>query len=174
MILPIGIRSLPVRSKKNNFRKGFTLIELALVAVLMLVIVGIAAPSIKRTLSGFVTNNAALDISKLISYAQERAIIERRYYKVRFDPAAGQYRLSASDESGDKLVYRDVPGKFGKVFSLPQGLSIKRSEDEITLYPDGTCDEFSFTVADRYGSAYLVRIKGFGTSFDMREVGIEK
>jgi prepilin-type N-terminal cleavage/methylation domain-containing protein len=157
-----------------GFRKGFTLIELALVAVLMLVIVGLSAPSFKRTLSGFAAHNTALGISKLISYAQERAIIERRYYKVRFDPAIGQYRISASDESDDKLIYRDVPGKLGKVFSLPQGLSIRCPADEITLYPDGTCDEFSFTVADRYGSGYLVRIKGFGTSFDMQEVGSEK
>jgi len=140
----------------------------------MLLIVGLSAPSFKRTLSGFAAHNAALGIAKLISYAQEKAIIERRYYKVRFDPAAGRYRLSVSDESDDKLIYKNVQGKFGKVFPLPQGMSITCSADEITLYPDGTCDEFSFTVADRYGTGYLARIKGFGTSFDMREVGIEK
>lgn len=153
-----------------RFRKGFTLIELALVAALMLVIIGLSAPSIKRTLSGFAAKNAALNISKLISYAQERAIIERRYYKVRFYPVSGQYRLFASSESAGRVVYGEVTEKFGGVFFLPQGISITCSAAEITLYPNGTCDEFSFTVVDRYGSGYQAKIKGFGTSFDMREI----
>lgn len=157
-----------------RFKKGFTLIEVMLVTVLMLVMAGLSAPLMKRALSGLAVNNAALDISKLISYAQERAIIEQRNYKAKFYPVSGQYRLFVSEDPAGRSAYREIPGKFGRIFSLPQGLSISCSAQDMALYPDGTCDEFSFTVADRYGSGYLVRIKGFGTSFDMREIKVEK
>lgn len=156
-----------------GFRKGFTLIELALVAALMAVIIGLSAPLFKEAISNLSANNAALTISKLINYAQERAIIERRYYRIRFYPG-GRYRLSASDESDDVTVYKNIPGKFGRIFSLPRELSIACSAEEMTLYPDGTCDEFWFSVVGRYGRGYLVSIRGFGTNFDMREIGIEK
>jgi len=142
--------------------------------VLILVVVGLAAPSFKNTLTALVVKDAALSIAKLASYAQERAIVERKYYKISFDFKKGLYQLFSSDESGEKSIYGNVSGRFGRQFSIPPGVFITGSAPEIVLYPNGACDELTFNVVDRAGNGYAVTIKGFGTRFDMREVAGEK
>jgi prepilin-type N-terminal cleavage/methylation domain-containing protein len=163
-----------VFTKPLQAMPGFTMVELIFVMVLILVVAGFSTPLLKKTLSGLMVKNTALNISKIINYGQERAIVEQRYYRLRFNSSGRTYRLSAFEEHADRLINRDIPGKFGRVFSLSQGLSVIRSADEIIMYPNGMCDEFSFIVKDSRGTGYLVKVKGFGTSFDMREVTDEK
>lgn len=158
------------KSSAGRSYSGFTLIELALVAVLILVMVGLAAPSFRNTFSGLAVKDTALSISKLISYAQERAVIERKYYKVSFDYKNGLYQLFSSDGLAEKPVYANVPGRLGRQFSVPTGVFITGSAGEIAAYPSGMCDEFIFNVVGRDGDGYTVTIKGVGTRFDMREV----
>ena len=51
----------------NRRRAGFTLIELALVAILLLTVVGLSIPVLKKTFIGLYAQDTSFNISKLIS-----------------------------------------------------------------------------------------------------------
>ena len=172
--------------RKRGFLTGFTLIELTLVTVIILALVGLSIPLFKKTFLDLSAKDAAFNISKLVSYAQEKAVIDRKNYKVIFDFNRRQYQLSESAQSADGLVYRKGQGRFGKVFALPQGLffydpktDITQKKDEeykkqVIFYPDGHCDELLLNIVDKRGNGYSITLKGFGSLARVKEVTREQ
>ena len=164
-------------------RSAFTLIELTLVTVIILALVGLSVPLFKRTFLDLSAKDATFNISKLVSYAQEKAIIDRKNYKVIFNFNRRQYQLSESGQSANgPVVYRNVQGRFGKVFVLPQGLSFydpntgitEKTDEEykkqVIFYPDGHCDGLLLDIIDNRGNGYSVTLKGFGSLARIKEV----
>ena len=167
-------------------RAGFTLIELTLVAVIILALVGLSVPLFRKTFSDLSAKDAAFTISKLISYAQEKSVIDRENYKMTFNFTANQYQLFESKQAADKFIYTKVNNRFGRVFTLPQGLSFKdplgeqaHQKDEeykkdIVFYLDGHCDSLVIEILDKSGFGYKVTSKGFGSLVEIKEVAGEE
>ncbi len=166
--------------------RAFTLIELTLVTVIILALVGLSVPLFKRTFSDLSAKDTAFNISKLVSYAQEKSIIGRKNHKIIFDLNRRQYQLFESSQSADALIYTKMKDRFGKIFALPQGLSFYDSKNDITekigeeykkqvvFYPDGHCDELLIDVVDRSGAGYSITVKGFGSLPRIKEVNYGK
>jgi len=161
---------------------GFTLIELTLVTVIILALAGLSIPLFKKTFSDLSAKNAAFNISKLSSYAQEKAILDRKNYKAIFDFNKRSYQILEGIPTADALVYRKIKGRFGNAFTLPQGLhfydlkagAVKETSEEykkaVVFYPDGHCDELLIAVVDNSKKGYSVSIKGFGSLAQIKEV----
>lgn len=161
---------------------AFTLIELTLVTVIILVLVGLSIPLFRNTFSALSAKDAAFNISKLANYAQEKAIIDKNSYSIIFDFNRRQYQLFGLKRSGEKLSYAQVPGRFGRAFSLPQGIYFYDPKSDVTLqpgeeykkqalfYPDGRSDELSIDIIDRKGNGYSITLKGFGSPAQIKEV----
>ncbi|MFA6321276.1 MAG: hypothetical protein WCY36_05400 [Candidatus Omnitrophota bacterium] len=177
MILRCG-----VNKASHTERKAFTLIELTLVTVIILALVGLSIPLFKNTFSDLSAKNTAFNISKLASYAQEKAIINRKNYKVIFDFNKRTYQLFESNQTQDGIIYVKEKGRFGKSFDMPLGLSFydpsadlgKNTAEEykkqIVFYPDGHCDHMLIGIIDKRGMGYTVTLKGFGSLSQIKEV----
>jgi len=154
--------------------QGFTLIELTLVVLLVLVIAGLSTPLFKKTLSDLSARNTSFSICKLINYAQEMAVLERVNYRIAFDFKKGGYQLlEVAAPVKNKPVYKKVTGRFGKLFALPQGLSLSGTKPCVIFYPDGHCDDVNVNVMTKLGG-YSVTVKGFGNNVQVKEFKIER
>ena len=163
-------------------RAAFTLIELTLVAVIILALIGLSVPLFRKTFSDLAAKDAAFSISKLINYAQERSIIDRKNYRLTFSFTANRYQLTASQQSADKLTYEKTKDKFGRVFTLPQGLSFKDPSGReapqqgeecvklVTFYPDGHCDGLAIEILAKNGAGYKITARAFGSRVEIKEV----
>ena len=101
---------------------GFTLIELTLVTVIILALLGLSIPLFRKTFLDLSAKDTAFNISKLVTYAQEKAVIDRKNYKIIFNFNQRNYQLLESSRTEDAIVYKKVQKRFGKIFTLPQGL----------------------------------------------------
>lgn len=113
--------------------KGFTLIELLIVSVIILALVFFSTPLFRRSFVNLELKETVSNISKFITLVQQRSIIDRKTYKIFFDFDKNTYQLL---EEGNNIV----PGRFGKIFYIPQDIEIDGSSKEIFFYPDGHCD----------------------------------
>jgi len=167
-------------------RSGFTLIELTLVTVIILTLVGLSVPLFRKTFADLTAKDTTFNISKLISYAQERAVVDRKNFKITFNFTSGYYQLLESQTSEGKILYKQIRGRFGKAFNLPQGLSFKdkdsenaqaRKEEykkETVFYPDGRSDPIAIDMLDKNMAGYRITSKGFGTPVGIKEVKDER
>ncbi len=165
--------------------RAFTLIELTLVTVIILALVGLSIPIFRNTFSDLSAKDAAFNISKIVSYAQEKAIMSGKNYKVAFNYNRRIYQLVESVRSNEGITYIREKSRFGKPIELPAGLSfydpktgLTNSPDEelvkqVMFYPDGHCDELSIGVVDKRGNGYIVELKGFGSLPRIKEVKSE-
>jgi len=79
LISPIG------RRPEHNNSKGFTLIEVTIVLALIMILIGIASPSLKRVTETSKLKSTARMIRSLLAYAKDVAITEGTDYLVVFD-----------------------------------------------------------------------------------------
>lgn len=149
-------------------RSAYTLIELALVALLIMTVVGLSMPMLKKTFIGLYAQDTSFNISKLANYAQEMAVLERANYKVSFNFQDGKYQLFAMDASTTPPSYKKAGGRFGRAYSVDRALKIAGAKKDVVFYPDGHCDEFSVKVFSGSGG-YIVHAKRFGNAVEVKE-----
>lgn len=149
MILQICLKKKKVQAKLARSDSSFTLIELLIVATIIAGLIFFSTPLFRKQFSNLELKDTALRISRLINFAQERAIMDRCVYKISFDFDKKTYRLFAVTAEGEAL--RDVPlkDKFGRTFSLPQNIEIEGEKNEILFHPDGRCDVIELKLTNK-------------------------
>lgn len=153
-------------------QNAFTLIELTLVTIILLTLVGLSIPLFKRTFSDLSAKNTAFNISKLINYAQESAVIARKNFKLVFNLEKGSYQLFEVDASVNPPLLKKIRSRYGRLFSLPKELKFSGNRKEFVFYPDGHCDEIKINVLAK-NRGYCVSVKRFGNMVGIQEVIIE-
>ena len=134
------------------------------------ILIGLSTPIFRGTFSDLTLKDSSYNISQSMNYGQEKAIIERRNYKMTFDFQNGRYRLLAIDESMEPSAYKRIEGRFGRAFTLPRGVSFRGPKNEVAFYPDGHSDEGYIDVLNAKGAGYRMVIKGFGSRIEMKEI----
>jgi prepilin-type N-terminal cleavage/methylation domain-containing protein len=175
MILRAGRK----RRRRSN-RSGFTLIELALVAAIILSLIALSTPLFRKTISYLALQEASFNISKLINYAQERAVIDNdKNYKIALYVKNGQYRFLEfyTDADTKKAVERPLSGRFGKLYRLPRGVTfippdteLKKERTDLFFYPDGHCSKATIDLFNAQGGHYQILTKGFGGLVEVKEI----
>src|SRR5688572_10040470 len=98
--------------------RGFTLIELCLVLVLLATMLAIAMPA----LSGFWTRSRSRDTATqllaLTQYARSRAAAEVRLFRLNFDLNDNSYWVTARDPATN--AFAELGTDMGRRFSLPE------------------------------------------------------
>lgn len=120
-------------------RKAFTLIELLIVSVIILTLISFSTPLFRKSFIDLELKEAVSNISKLMGLAQQRAIIERRGYRLLFDFEGRSYRLSKVEGEGQNIKFIDLADRFGRLFKIPESVDLKGNTKEIIFYPDGSC-----------------------------------
>ena len=132
---------LPTGEPKQN--KGFTLLEILLVVVVIGVILSLAAPNFSKGYSRFQINKTADDLLSLSRWAQAMAIGQERVYALTFSNdhrSYGLVRAKIITKPNDQDGFEPVNGSLGKMHSIPDSLQLDSHEDQIKFYPDGTID----------------------------------
>lgn len=170
MILQIGRR-------KNNrprifLQDAYTLLELILVTLLLITMISISAPILKKTYEGLLLRYSADTLGRVVNFAQQRAILEERSVKLVFDFDNRTYWLmqevafdggqtEGENESQKKVKgFVRLTGWLKKRFFVPGSISMEGDKRQIIFYPDGHSDKAQITFKNKLGKVRVVFITG--------------
>jgi prepilin-type N-terminal cleavage/methylation domain-containing protein len=147
---------------------GFTLLELIVVLGLVGVLLGLAAPSLKRFFASRQTADAAAQILALTQLAGSRAAAQGTVYRLNIDPQAGAYWLTVQEEG----AFVDLGCEFGRRFLLPEGTTVRVESpwggaplSYIEFYPSGRTEEATIKLEGRQGEIYQVTCESVTEAF---------
>lgn len=134
---------------------GFTLVELIVVMVLLLIVASLVTPRMSSFFRGRALNHEARRLLSLIDYGQSRAVAEGLPVVLWIDVADAKYGLEiqpgysvdderAVDYETDPLVTIDIPGAETPVSEQDdEQLGLPENRVFIRFTPDGFIDEGS-------------------------------
>jgi prepilin-type N-terminal cleavage/methylation domain-containing protein len=128
--------------------KGFTLIEIGLVLVIMTILLGLNLPDLKRAHDGFALRQSTDMVVQAMRYARSRAVAEGAVMMVTF--AGDTFRLARAveDEDGEAPA-RSTPlaGRMGRIMRLSDGIHFADAPLQISFFPDGRIEPAVFRLA---------------------------
>ena len=136
----------PPRKKPAAKRRGFTLLELILVMIILCTVLAMAAPSLRGFFSSRQIRDVAEQMLALTHYAKTQSVYQSQYYRLYFDTDRREYWLSARRKS----EYQRLKSDFGSKFGIPGDI------------------EIDFENFDREGSLYYIDFKPEGYSRQCR------
>jgi prepilin-type N-terminal cleavage/methylation domain-containing protein len=128
---------------------GFTLIELAIVASLIAVLIAVSTPLFRTTYRALELKDSAYNIAKMIRYASASAVMEEKRYKIVFDFEKRAYWLLKESEKGSEKEFEKVRGRFGNKFYLPKGILLTSDKNELVFLPNGRSTKATVSVMDK-------------------------
>jgi type II secretion system protein H len=99
-------------------RRGFTLLELILVMLIMTVVLAMVAPSLSGFGAGREAEFAGAQLMAVAHWAREQAVSEGRVYRLNFNPSTQTYQVTAQVGG----VWQQVGEEFGSEFAVPEGV----------------------------------------------------
>jgi prepilin-type N-terminal cleavage/methylation domain-containing protein len=168
--MPVFVATIfaPPRRDVRRARRGFTLIELVLVMLVLCIIMAMAVPQLRGFMSSSAARDTATQVVAMAHYARAKAASDAVVYRLSIDEANGKYSLSkdAADGTGN---FTDLGTDFSQVFELPTGMKVtverlnsavptrsSASNGEIDFRPDGTSDPVVIHLTDAKGNETLI------------------
>lgn len=169
--LAIGRMTKPVQAR----RRGFTLVELMVVLVLIAVLSGVIVAEMKGTFEDALLRSTARELMSVCALASSRSITTLQPHTVVIEPREGRYaieRMVRDEELGSVArTMRDVHGGEGQlderitvtvrdparpVEEEDAGRTDAKADEParpgaITFYADGTADAREISLMDRAG-----------------------
>jgi len=112
--------------------KGFSLIELIVVLVLISISLSLVAPSLSRFSKNIELKATVKKISAILRYCRSEAINRGKVYQVFFDSELREIRVqsvASSEEKGKE------DKNFPKTYPVPIGVKMKEVNTEMPQYP---------------------------------------
>ena len=114
--------------------KGFSLIELMIVLILISLSVALIAPTLSRFLRTVELKGTAKKVSGILRYYRSEAVNKGRVYQVLFDSNLREVRVQSmelKDEKDEKTKEKITP----MTYLLPEGIRMKEIDIPSPQYP---------------------------------------
>ena len=155
----------------RNLESGFTLYEVLIVMVVLVLVGGIVAPSFGNFVPSVRVRKAGDELLATFSKARSDAALTSRRIRIVFtktDPPT--YRMTYEpDPMNDPATFRAMPGDWGSPVELPEGISVESlegaetdgttSEDYLEFSPDGTATAARITLSHERGERVTIVIE---------------
>ena len=151
----------------NRLHKGFTVLELLIVVVIVALAAGLSVGYFAGTYNNMLLRKNARDIVGMAKYARLRAIESHSRTKIVFDQTQGKICLSADQEDvGGQINEIMVNESYCRAITLLDGIYLGRIRIEpafgyggdegmegqsIKFYPDGKCNKSIVELTDGKG-----------------------
>jgi type II secretion system protein H len=138
-------------------RRGFTLIEMVLVLLLVALVAGIVAPSLRNFSSGAQLRDTADRFVTLTRLARVQALSTGQVHRLTIDSSKNQCVVEA--ENAQQL--EALSGHLDSSFAIPDGLRIQMKDaqgtarDFVEFYPNGRTQKASVHISMLEGEGFL-------------------
>lgn len=163
---------MTTNKRQHSEHKGFTLLELILVMVILSTVLAMAAPSLRGFFGSRKTHDEAAQLLALTQFARSQAISEGIIYRLNFDTNERTYWLT-SQQAG---VFEYLKTEFGYVFSFPNDIAVEledvEKDDHDTFFaftPQGTVTAGTIRLIDRRGLVLEITCPTVTESFSIIE-----
>ena len=162
-------------TRKTHHRKdkGFTLLELIMVMVILSTVLAMAAPSLSGFFGSRQTHDTAAQILALTQLARSQAISEGIVYRLNFDTVERTYWLTAQRAG----IFEELPTGLGQIFTLPKDMVMELEDVEaedmekfLQFTPQGTVTAATIRLIDRRGLALEVTCPTVTESYSIVEL----
>ncbi len=159
---------MSIYKKQYDKDKGFTLLELILVMVILSTVLAMAGPSLRGFFTSRKTHDTASRILSLTQYARSQAITEGIIYRLNFDTLENTYWLTSQQEG----TFEELGVEFGRIFTLPKDVvmeleDLDKEDNEVFLKftPQGIVTAGTIRLIDRSGRALEITCPTVTESF---------
>ena len=132
--------------------KGFTLLELVMVLVLISTVLAMAAPSLRGFVKGRQIAEAVAQVLSLTHLARSQAASQGCVYRLNIDAEAKAYWLTMQRAG----TFVELDSEHGRRFHLPEEVSVTLEfsvtnalTTYIQFYPDGRSDQVTIKLTGR-------------------------
>lgn len=130
----------------RRLRRGFTLLELMLVVLLMGIVAGAAVVNLKDRQDSYALGAAARDLAAALRFAATQARMEGVGYRVRWNPERSEYRVEVIREGqrefGPAAGWAGLPRLFARGVRVsavrPGGQVVEAMPEAVEFGPDGS------------------------------------
>ena len=150
--------------------RGFSLVEMVIVLVLISLSAALVAPSLSRFSKRVELKATAQKISAILRYIRSESIQKGKVYQVLFDPDLREVRVQALGEDGKADGGQDQgePVANKRSYSLPEGIQMKEVKipfpefpsdlPTIEFYPNGGSNGGSILLDAQTQKGYRIKV----------------
>lgn len=154
--------------KNREKNRGFTLIELMVVAALIGLVLMVSYPRFSGLIQGRKLMGFCGELAGTMDYIRARAVLDGRIYYFHFDRTKQEYWVT---REGEEEEQEPMEGRLGTRRSFPPYISLKKVEVErdvlsrsapaIRFYPRGSADEALIYLETEKSDRASIRVKPF-------------
>ncbi len=159
--------------------RGFSLIELVIVLVVIGVSAALVTPSLSRFAERIELKTAAKTVSGILRYFRSESIQKGKVYQVLFDSNLREVRVQAMEEGSEGEGKKEEKA-VKKTYTLPSGVQMKEfkiSDPEfssdfpaIEFYPNGSSNGGSMILDGRDQKGYRIKVHFLTGIVEIEEV----
>lgn len=142
---------------RSAFPRGFTMIELLLVVVIIGIALGITMPSLVRSIQGQRLKTAARTMVTVARYARSMAVLKQTDLTLSFNLATGQIDLTSTNLTLPRFT-RMIEGINISSVKVEGRDEVSEGFCTVVFKRNGICQPFTAKIIDRRGNYVVVKV----------------
>ena len=155
--MPFLHRQKTFSLQPSAFLRGFTMIELLLVVVIIGIAIGVTMPSLVRSIRGQRLKSAARTMVTVARYARSMAVLKQTDLTLSFNFATGQIDLTSTNVSLPRFT-RMIEGVNITSVKVEGRDDVTEGFCTVNFKRNGICQPFTVKIIDRHGNYVVVKV----------------